>query len=169
MTLSSHSRSVEIPATFLPGSLNLAGFAQARAPHVGLLIPKDVSCGTLVHIRVDRSTSPYWQFQSRTQRITGEMFITTLLRIHEGTDISEEKLEQVAREIDVPQNDEFGECLPWAMRCVTKLDELGLVKLVDHEQAIDKLRNEFEEFAERNKAYARRDKFPNVAVSKFCS
>lgn len=44
---------------FTAGSLYIVGFAQARAPQAGLLIPTSESSGCLVHIRIDRATSPF--------------------------------------------------------------------------------------------------------------
>ncbi|KAJ7115940.1 hypothetical protein C8R44DRAFT_739637 [Mycena epipterygia] len=148
---------------FSPGSLYLAAFAQAQAPHVGLLIPKSESTGTLVHIRVDRGTSPNWQRQVREQKISGDMFLTSLLRIRDNSvgGITVEQLIASAEKVSVPENDEFGECLPWAMRAVAQLQSDGLLQVDD----LSALEKEFREFSEGNRGYARRDKFPNVAIS----
>ncbi|KAF8908507.1 hypothetical protein CPB84DRAFT_1813282 [Gymnopilus junonius] len=139
---------------FSPGSLYIAGFAQARSPHAGLLIPLDSKSGFLVHIRIDRNTSPLWQYQSRKQNISGDMFMTSLLRI---------LTQYNDRSIAAPSNDEFGECLPWVLSVVQKLHDIGLLNLID----TDGLAKEFEEFAAGNNSYARRDKFPNVKISQY--
>ncbi|KAG2121907.1 hypothetical protein DEU56DRAFT_88812 [Suillus clintonianus] len=151
---------------FTPGSLYIAGFAQARAPHVGLIIPTSRASGCLVHIRIDRDVSPVWTYQSRVQRIEGDMFISSLLRIKDVSagPIALEQLQEAAQSVPAPQNDEFGECLPWVLAVVQKLHDMGLVVLKDAEA----LQVEFVRFAEGNKAYARRDKFPNIAASQFC-
>ncbi|KAJ7682723.1 hypothetical protein DFH06DRAFT_1314907 [Mycena polygramma] len=148
--------------SFNPGALYLASFAQARAPHVGLLIPASESTGTLVHIRVDRETSPNWQRHVRQQKISGDMFLTSLLRIHDS--IAVEQLVASSEKVIAPDNDEFGECFPWVMRVVEQLHADGILKLVD----MDALEKEFREFSEGNRAYARRDKFPNTTVSRYC-
>jgi len=144
------------------GSLYLAGFAQAQAPHIGLMIPTSSSSGTLVHIRIDRDTSPNWARQVRIQKIEGDMFLTSLLKI--GGPIAPEALFEASKEVPVPENDEFGECLPWAMALVEKLDKQGLIRV----QSIEELVTELEAFVNGNRAYARRNMCPNVAVSS-CS
>ncbi|KAL6300166.1 hypothetical protein BKA93DRAFT_545935 [Sparassis latifolia] len=151
---------------FTHGSLYLAGFAQARAPHVGLIIPTSDVSGTLVHIRVDRETSDVWTYQCRAQRISGDMFMSSLLKLREASvgAISVEQLQETAASVSAPQNDDFGECLPWSLRVLQKLHDMGLLNVMD----IDGLGREFEEFAAGNQAYARRDRFPNIAVSHFC-
>ncbi|KAF8512256.1 hypothetical protein JB92DRAFT_2723839 [Gautieria morchelliformis] len=155
------------PQSFTLGSLYLAGFAQAGAPHAGLIIPTSASSGRLVHIRIDRANAPTWTVQSRDQRIAGEMLLSSLLKLRDVSrgEVTIEQLEEAAASVPPPANDEFGECLPWALRTVQKLDEMGLVKLTD----ADELGKEFETFAVGNKAYATRRKFPNVQVSEFCS
>ena len=145
------------------GSLYLAGFAQVRAPHVGLIIPSSRSAGTLVHIRIDRETSPNWAFQVRTQKIEADIFLTSLLRI--GGPVAPELLIEISKEVPVPENDEFGECFPWVMLLIRTLCGRDLVDV----SSMEDLATEFAEFVEGNKAYARRDRFPRVATSKFCS
>ncbi|KAJ7087382.1 hypothetical protein C8R43DRAFT_1082488 [Mycena crocata] len=152
---------------FSLGSLYLAAFAQAQAPHAGLLIPKSESMGTLVHIRVDRETSPNWQRQDREQKISGDMFLTTLLRIRDSSTTinrAHNCLVASAEKVTVPDTDTFGECLPWAMRAVAQLQSDGLLQVTD----LTALEQEFREFSEGNRAYARRDSFPNVAISAYC-
>jgi hypothetical protein len=151
---------------FTPGSLYIVGFAQARAPHVGLIILTSNVSGCLVHIRIDQDVSPIWTYQCRTQRIEGDMFISSLLRLRDVDTgrITPMRLQEAAQAVPVPQSDEFGECLPWVLAVVRKLHKMELVALTDAEA----LQDEFARFAEGNKAYARRDKYPNVAVSQFC-
>ncbi|KZW03234.1 hypothetical protein EXIGLDRAFT_725691 [Exidia glandulosa HHB12029] len=159
------------PEAFNAGSLYIAAFAQARSPHMGLLIPDDSSTGTLVHIRVDidRATSPNWQYQCRRQRIAGEMALTSLLKIRDvgapAGAVTVDQLRAAAESVPAPENDEFGECGPWVWRVVAILNEQGLLDIDD----ISALTEEFTTFAAGNTPYARRDRFPNVAVSKFCS
>lgn len=150
-----------------PGSLYLVAFAQARSPHAGLIIPEDDSTGILFHIRIDRKTSPNWAFQVRRQRIAGEMAMTSLLQL---CDVSKggptaEQLKEAASTTYVPENDEFGECVPWVFGVIQRLQKMDLLSVVD----IHALQAEFEGFAAGNQSYARRDKFPNVAVSIHCS
>lgn len=151
---------------FNQGSLYLIGFAQARAPHAGLLIPTSSSAGCLVHIRIDRAQSPNWQYQARAQNVKGDMFCSTLLKLHDFSDgpITTSQLKLHAESVTVPDNGEFGECLPWVMRVVDRLQEAGLLQVTD----LDLLKDEFQEFAGGNRAFARRDKFPNVKVSTYC-
>jgi hypothetical protein len=151
---------------FTPGSLYIAAFAQARAPHVGLIIPTSRASGCLVHIRIDRDVSPTWTYQCRTQRIESDMFISSLLRLKDVSmgPISLEQLQEAAQSVPTPQNDDFGECFPWVLAVIRKLHEMGIVTLMDAEA----LKDEFTRFAKGNRAYARRDKFPNVAASQFC-
>ncbi|KAL4245087.1 hypothetical protein ABKN59_010219 [Abortiporus biennis] len=155
------------PSEFTAKSLYIAGFAQARAPHQALIIPSDTQSGTIVHIRIDRATAPTWAYQSRVQKIEGDMFLSSLLKIHDisAGEITVDQLQQAGSVVPVPDNDEFGECGPWVCKVVEKLHEMGLVQLED----IEELRKEFSEFAAGNKAFARRDRFPNVSVSKFCT
>ncbi|KAH8091772.1 hypothetical protein BXZ70DRAFT_1001900 [Cristinia sonorae] len=153
-------------AQFAPGALYIAGFAQARAPHVGLIIPFDEASGGLVHIRIDRATSPTWSYQYRVQRITGDMFLTSLLQIRGAVPaaITVEQLCQVASSIPAPSNDVFGECSRWVMKVIQALNDEGLIQVTD----IVALEQEFSDFVTGNRAYARRDRFPNVAVSAHC-
>ncbi|EGO04000.1 hypothetical protein SERLA73DRAFT_175718 [Serpula lacrymans var. lacrymans S7.3] len=155
------------PASFTVGSLYLAGFAQARAPHAGLIIPSRTSSGRLVHIRIDRETSPTWAYQSRAQKIEGDMFFSTLLKLRDVSagSITVAQLEEAAMSVPAPDNDEFGECLPWVLQVVQTLHDMDLIVLTD----IKDLGKEFEEFATGNKAYATRTKFPNVKASQFCT
>ena len=50
---------------FTLNSVYLAAFAQAREPHVGLLIASSADSGTLFHIRIDRDASPNLQRPTR--------------------------------------------------------------------------------------------------------
>ncbi|TFK55374.1 hypothetical protein OE88DRAFT_609830 [Heliocybe sulcata] len=155
-----------IPSAFTPGALYIAGFAQARAPHVALLLPTDARSGHLVHIRIDRGTSPNWQYQHRIQKIQGDMFLSSLLQIHDVSAgaISVHDLCEAASAVPAPENDTFGECSRWVYKVVQQLAESMLLVLEDAAAE-----EEFDAFAAGNRAYARRDKFPNVAVSQFCS
>lgn len=149
-------------SAFSVGSLYLAGFAQVRAPHVGVLIPTSTQSGVLAHIRIDRTVSPKWIRQIRVQNLTNDMFLTSLLKI--GNGVTVERLCQEAEEVPVPDNGEFGECGPWAMQLVGRLIAQGLIRVPN----IDALRAEFETFVAGNRSYARRDKFPNVTSSSYC-
>ncbi|EJD50955.1 hypothetical protein AURDEDRAFT_135243 [Auricularia subglabra TFB-10046 SS5] len=150
------------PENFTTGALYIAAFAQAGAPHVGLLVPSSASTGTLLHIRVDRDTHPHWQFQARAQRIAGEMALTSLLRLRAAVDVA--AIREAVEGVDIPANDTFGECSKWMWRAVALLGETGLLALKE----MDALVEEWEEFVKGNAKYARRDRFPNVAISSFC-
>ncbi|KAF9001705.1 hypothetical protein BDQ17DRAFT_1307101 [Cyathus striatus] len=152
---------------YTPGALYLAGFTQARSPHIGLLLAKTAGAGTMFHIRIDRATSPNWQFQRRKQLVEGDMFLSSLLRISKDLlhlETAEAIIEAAALDIPPPANDEFGECVPWVLKLVQALHAKGIVELAD----LEKLREEVDSFASGSRAYARRDKFPNLATSKFC-
>lgn len=97
------------------------------------------------------------------------MFVSTLLKIHDvsGGAITKDQLEDAAKSIAVPENDEFGECLPWALRVVENLHSRDLVVLKDGDVAA--LEREFAEFAAGNRDYATRTRFPNVKISSICS
>ncbi|KAL7281785.1 hypothetical protein PYCCODRAFT_757596 [Trametes coccinea BRFM310] len=154
------------PSSFTPGSLYIAGFTQARAPHVALLISQDARSGDLVHIRIDRTVSPTWQYQHRRQKITGDMFLSSLLKIHDVSagEITVQQLQDAAGAVPVPDNDHFGECGPWVFKVVEELSNKGLVTLSNAAA----LQEEFNALAQGSRAFARRDKFPNVAVSQYC-
>jgi hypothetical protein len=97
---------------YTPGALYLSGFTQVRSPHIGLLLAKDAANGTLFHIQTDRETSPNWQFQRRTQRIEGDMFLSSLLRITKEQlppDTAEKIIEEIALAVPPPENGDFGE------------------------------------------------------------
>lgn len=149
---------------FSIGSLYLAGFTQARAPHVGIMISTSATEGILVHIRIDRAVSPAWTFQPRVQKIAGDMFLSSLLRIAVAG-ITVDQLKSVAQTVHVPENNEFGDCFPWAQAVVQKLHDEGLLQL----KGISGLAKEFDDFATGNTAYARRGRFPNVAIFQFCA
>ena len=92
------------------------------------------------------------------------MFFSTLLRLNSNTsDLSYEHLAEAAQRVPVPSNDTFGECSTWARNVVAELGEMSLLDVKD----IDALESEFADFAAGNRAYARRDTFPNVAVSQY--
>ncbi|VDB93426.1 unnamed protein product [Peniophora sp. CBMAI 1063] len=154
----------DTPDLYTPGALYIAGFTQARSPHLGLLLAKDTTpaSGTLFHIRIDRPTHPNWQFQKRTQPVAGDMFLSSLLRVHDTIDAV--VVEEAARSVHVPENDEFGECGPWVFNVLEVLGEKGVVELDDTQKLADEVR----ELAEGSRAYARRDRFPNVKVSEHC-
>lgn len=155
------------PEILTAGSLYIAGLTQARSPHLALIIPTDTKSGRLVHIRIDRDTSPTWAYQCRTEKIEGNMFLSSLLKIHDVSagELTIDQLEAVAKTVPVPENDDFGECGPWVLRVIEELHKQGLVVLVDGES----LKQEFDTFAGGNMAFARRDRFPNVMASQFCS
>ena len=156
-----------VPAAFTPGSLYIAAFTQARAPHVALVLPTNAQSGTLVHIRIDRAMSPNWMYQCRVQKIEGDMFLSSLLKIHDiaAGELTTEDLHQAASTVPPPENDTFGECSRWVYTVVQELDGLKLLVLKDGAS----LEEEFSTFASNNRAYARRDRFPNVAVSQYCA
>ncbi|PPQ92613.1 hypothetical protein CVT25_007305 [Psilocybe cyanescens] len=155
-----------LPSAFTVGSLYLAAFAQARSPHIGLIIPTSEKSGHLVHIRIDRDVSDNWVFQTRTEHITGNMFLTSLLKIHDVSagEVTLDQLKMAAGEVAVPDNDRFGECGSWVFRVIEQLGKVGVLDLVD----VQELRKEFNEFAAGNRNFARREKFPNVDTSKWC-
>lgn len=155
------------PESFSSESLYIAGFVQARAPHVALIIPADTQTGTLVHIRIDHDTSPNWTFQIRTQKIQGDMFLSSLLKIHDVADghITIQLLREAASAVSVPNRDEFGACLPWVFDVVKELQKMQLLTV----ENIGALEQEFAAFVAGNRAFARRDRFPNVATSVHCS
>ena len=156
-----------IVPTFTPGSLYIAGFTQARAPHVALILPANAQSGTLVHIRIDRATSPNWMYQRRVQKIEGDMFLSSLLKIHDisAGELTAEDLHQAASAVSPPENDTFGECSRWVYKVIQELDRLKLLVLKD----VALLEEEFSTLASDSRAYARRDRFPNVAVSQYCA
>ncbi|TCD67178.1 hypothetical protein EIP91_000404 [Steccherinum ochraceum] len=174
----------DIPETFSVGSLYIAGFTQAaKEPHKALIIPTDTQSGFLVHIRIDRETSPNWTYQSRKQRIAGEMFLSSLLKIHDiaAGEITVDQLRQAATAVPVPDNDQFGECGPWLFKVIHQLHKSRLVTMQTERRGSDeaqdehhiaivlgKLAQEFKDLAEGSRAFARRERFPNVAVSQFC-
>lgn len=156
---------------FSLNSLYIAGFTQAQAPHLGLLVATSASDGVLFHIRVDRATSPTWQFQSRKQVIDKDMFLSSLLRVHDAaggevgsSDALKKQLQTAAAAVPPPANDTFGECAPWVFQVLQRLQAAGVVQLGD----IDALAKEVDGLARGSRAFARRDKFPNVAVSQHC-
>ena len=155
------------PSAFTSGSLYIAGFTQAQAPHVALLIPRDAHSGDLVHIHIDRTKSPTWEYQHRVQKIDNDMFLSSLLKIHDVSagQIAVEQLVNAAAAVSVPRNDTFGECNPWVFKVVQELHKMNLLALND----IDALKAEFDALATSSRAFARRDRFPNVAISQFCS
>ncbi|KAI1788929.1 hypothetical protein LXA43DRAFT_1023238 [Ganoderma leucocontextum] len=67
--------------------------------------------------------------------------------------------------LPAPDNDTFGECSRWVYAVIQELDRLKLVGLND----VVALEEEFSTFAADNRAYARRDRFPNVTVSQDCA
>lgn len=152
----------ETLAEFAPGFLYVAGFAQARAPHLGLIIPTDIESGRLFHIHIDRTISQTWVYQCRTQKIKGDMFLTSLVKVSENT-LPLDQLLEAASAVPAPDNDDFGECGPWVWHVLEKLHERNLIVLQDTNAVAE----EVEAFTARNKAYARRDRFPNVAASQF--
>ncbi|TFK34417.1 hypothetical protein BDQ12DRAFT_613599, partial [Crucibulum laeve] len=76
----------------------------------------------------------------------------------------EAKLEAAARAVEPPSNDSFGECVPWVFKVLAVLHEQDVMELVDQE----KLAEEVDASARQSRPYARRDRFPNLAVSSFC-
>ncbi|GBE89637.1 hypothetical protein BKA93DRAFT_352145 [Sparassis latifolia] len=155
------------PPCFTPGSLYLAGFAQARGPHAALIIPFSPSAGRLVHIRIDYERSQTWVYQSKLQEITGDMFLSTLIKLRDVSlgHVTVEQLEHAAAYVPLPPNDHHGECLPWALGVVRKLQEMGLLNVSD----VHQLGEEFVQFSAGNWLYATRHRFPNVKESQFTS
>jgi hypothetical protein len=95
------------------------------------------------------------------------MFLSSLLRIKEEPlplDTAEKTIAEIASALPPPDNGEFGECAPWALRLIQALHEKEIVDLED----VEKLGEEVDSFARDSRAYARRDKYPNLATSKFC-
>jgi hypothetical protein len=152
---------------FAVGSLYLAAFAQAGAPHAGLIIPIDHSRGDYVHIRMGRE-SLVWELDAdRSQRLEGSLTLTSLLRIRDVAKgaITKAELKDAAQSVEVPPGAEFGECLPWALKVIEVLQEKGLLNLTSSAS----LAEEFNQFASGNKSHARRDMFPAIKVSEYCS
>ncbi|KIY64971.1 hypothetical protein CYLTODRAFT_445648 [Cylindrobasidium torrendii FP15055 ss-10] len=156
-----------------PGSLYIAGFTQARAPHLGLLLARDDTTGTLWHIRIDRATSPNWQFQRRIQPVTKDMFLSFLLLLSDKDTLESKNgdwesvgaaIDAAARAVPPPPNDTFGECGPWVLDVVQVLHDRGIVHVRNRED----LASEVDTVATESKAYARRDRFPKVVASEFC-
>lgn len=159
--------SSEPPDTFNVGSLYIAAFAQARAPHIALLIPTSTQSSDIVHIRIDRAASPTWAYHTRAEKISGNMFLTSLLKLHDATaqNLDIHKLRSVAATIPAPDNDTFGACSRWVFRVIEELHSQSHIVLKD----IRALEEELYAFVERNRDFARRDRFPNVMVSAFCT
>lgn len=76
----------------------------------------------------------------------------------------EEVLTEAAKSVPPPENDKFGECAPWVYCVLQELNSRGVLKIAD----LEKLEEEVDSFARDSRGYARRDKFPNMAVSQFC-
>ncbi|KAJ7070702.1 hypothetical protein C8F01DRAFT_1107397 [Mycena amicta] len=158
----------DLPPSYRIGALYVAGFTQAQAPHLGLLLATTNDKGILFHIRVDRTTSPNWQFQRRSQPVAEDMFLSSLLCISKGPWNSGESIgviDSLARSLPLPDHGEFGHCAPWVFDFVELLSANGLCTLMSKDDLADEVRR----FARESNAYARRDRFPNVADSKFCS
>jgi hypothetical protein len=100
-----------LSADFIQKYIYIAGFTQINAPHLGLLILWSANASVFYHIRVDRQTSPNWQFQRHKQAIYPAIFLTSLLRINAGK-IDEARLKAAAEAIPPPTNDTLGECAP---------------------------------------------------------
>ena len=94
------------------------------------------------------------------------MFLSSLLKIHDVSagKITVDQLCQAASTAAIPENDMFGECAPWVFKVIQELHEMRLLTLKD----VVALEKEFGDFASGNRAFARRDRFPNVAVSDYC-
>ncbi|OCB87907.1 hypothetical protein A7U60_g5044 [Sanghuangporus baumii] len=93
----------------------IAGFTQARSPHVTLIIPTDAKSRRLVHIRIDRATSLTWAYRCTMEKVEGNMFLSSLLKIHDASEaeLTVAQLEAVAKIVHVLKNSDFGECDPW--------------------------------------------------------
>ncbi|KAJ8473225.1 hypothetical protein ONZ45_g16372 [Pleurotus djamor] len=155
------------PTSFQIGGLYVAGFTQARAPHIGLLVATSEQQGILFHIRIDRATSPYWQYQQRIQPLARDMFLSSLLCIAKGPFNAPDSLQTIdaaARALCPPLNDEFGHCASWVLDLIEILSAEGLCTM----KSKDQLALEINQFAQESKAYARRNRFPNVANAVFC-
>jgi hypothetical protein len=79
-------------------------------------------------------------------------------------DTAEKIIEEIALAVPAPENGDFGECAPWVLKLVQALHQEGIVELND----VERLGEEVDSFARGSRAYARRDKLPNLATSKFC-
>ncbi|KAG5642020.1 hypothetical protein DXG03_003767 [Asterophora parasitica] len=146
------------------GSLYMAGFAQAGPPHAGLIIVSNDKAGDFVHIRISEGV---WKLDTRQQNIVQSISLTTLLKIHDVSAgaITRAQLQEAAQHVPVPSGGESGECLPWVLRVVERLDAMGLVNLSSSAE----LGEEFTTFSAGNRSYAQRDKYPNVKTSAHCT
>ncbi|KAF4612092.1 hypothetical protein D9613_004104 [Agrocybe pediades] len=152
---------------FTLGSLYLAAFAQATSPHIGLIVPVSEGTGHLVHLRMERESMNGWVFEEKTENLSGNIFLTSLLKIHDihTGNMTIEKLTEVAKKLPVPANDFREECGVWACRLIEELHNSGMVNLT----SVRDLRKEIDDFAAGNRQFMQRNKLPNVAVSKWCS
>ncbi|KAI0093080.1 hypothetical protein BDY19DRAFT_982919 [Irpex rosettiformis] len=91
------------------GCIYIAGFAQAREPYVGLILPVNAEHECLLHIRIDRAVSPTWAYQFRRQQIKGDMFLTPLLRVFAGT-FTLEQLCEAANTLFLAGNRAYARC-----------------------------------------------------------
>ncbi|KAH7087927.1 hypothetical protein BKA62DRAFT_751166 [Auriculariales sp. MPI-PUGE-AT-0066] len=144
---------------FRLGCLYVVAFAQAVAPHVGLIIPLDTDSGALVHIRVDRATSPHWQYQNPT---------TPIPRAPHAHSTYILVLRAAAEAEPAPANDKFGECAPWVWQVIQRLLGQGNLSLMSGAD-IPALAAEFDTFVSGNRAFATRTHFSNCAVSQISS
>lgn len=164
---------IRVPmSSITPGSLYLVAFAQANAPHVGMVIPMaEGKRGHLVHIRVpdEGEALGVWTLNFRKEPLTGPgaMACTNLLQIQdkEEGEISVSELHEAAKSTPVPSGREFGQCLNWAMDLVEELGKRNILKLKSRSD----LQCEFDEFSRANRGYASRSKDPNVKISSYCS
>ena len=94
------------------------------------------------------------------------MSLTSLIKIRDVSRgvLAEDDLKALLEEVAVPLGGEPGECLNWVMRAVEHLAARKVVTLLSSAN----LREEFSSFCSGNRAFARRELFPNVMVSQNC-
>lgn len=166
LTVKSLTIQLESSESFTHGSLYLGALVQAGDPHIVLILAMDNQVGYKYHIRVTAET-PYWHYEFKREKISNNMVLSTLLRIHDVSAgaLNPTDLDGLLSKLTVPVGREWGECFPWVIRAVQALHDAKLVSLV----STSGLREELEKFASGNRAYARRDLFPNTKVSEFCA
>jgi len=130
-----------------PGSLYIARFAQASAPHVGLIrvIPAALRAASFT------LTATCHPFEHTNAAFSASRATCSPHRYpYQGHQHVSHQSNVVAG-----QND-FWECLPWVLAVGQKSHYMEPGVLDDAES----LQHEFMRFAEGNKAHAKRDKFP---------
>jgi hypothetical protein len=124
----------------------------------------DSNKGHIAHIK---QKSGSWAYEFREQNISESMSLTTLLKIHDVSAgaITAKQLDAAARKAGITPGAPIGECLEWVKRAVQMLHSEGRVEVT----SVDKLAEEFSNFASGNRAYAKRNTFPNVKASQYCA